>query len=358
MKDYYEILGLKKGASDDEIKKAYKNLVKKWHPDRWVNGTDEEKKTAETKIKEINEANDVLSDPEKRKNYDMFGNPDGGGEWGGFGQGFNPFSDDFDPFEGHFGRRGRHIEKGQDVAVDVDITMSESYVGVKNKEIRVHKTVKCTHCNGTGSEDGKTHPCPHCHGTGQFTKSERRGNMFMQQTTVCPYCHGTGKEVTNECKHCHGTGLSPVEENVRIEVPAGIFEGAQMRIDGMGCEPHSPNGLNGDLYVTFHVKNEPYFTRDGDNLVYNLDLTLLEAWDGCEKAVTIVDGTKVKVKVPKGSRDGDTITVRGKGFTVLQKRFPYQPDRGDLIVNIKYKVPSKITKEQRKLIEQFYELAK
>ena len=355
MKDFYEILGLKKGASDEEIKKAYKSLVKKWHPDRWVNGTDEEKRTAETKIKEINEAYNVLSDPEKKKNYDMFGSADGNGV--GFDDDFNPFGDGFDPFHWH-PRGGRRVEKGSDITTIVDITMSESYVGVKNKEIKVHKTAKCEHCNGTGSEDGQMHECPYCHGTGQYTKSERHGNMFFQQTTMCPYCHGTGKQIVNECKHCHGSGTVSKEESIRIDVPSGVFDGAQMRINGMGSEPRTSDGINGDLYVTFHVKNEPYFDRDGDNLLYNLDLTLLEAWDGCEKDVTIVDGTKVKVKVPKGSRDGDTITVRGKGFTVLQKSFPYQPDRGDFIVTVKYKVPSKITKEQRKLIEQFYEIGK
>lgn len=351
MKDYYEILGVKKGASDDEIKKAYRKLVAKWHPDKWVNGTEAEKKNAEERIKEVNEANSVLSDPEKRKNYDMFGNAEGNS--GGFGDGFNPFEgfEGFDPFE-RFTRKKR-VEKGEDIEAQVTITLSESYTGVKEKTIRVRKTVPCKHCNGTGSEDGTLHTCPHCNGTGQYTKSEQRGNMFFQQITTCPYCHGTGKEITNKCKHCNGTGISTEEEAISIEIPAGVFDGATMGIPGKGGSPRSKDGINGNLYVVFNVLNEPYFKRDGLNLLYDLNLTLLEAWDGCEKEITIIDGTKVKIKVPKGSKDGDTVKVYGKGFKDVK-----YGGKGDFVVTVKYKVPDKITKEQRKLLEQFYGIGK
>ena len=353
MKDYYEILGVKKGASDDEIKKAYRKLVAKWHPDRWVNGTDEEKKTAEAKIKEINEANSVLSDPEKRKNYDMFGSADGPQD-GGFPGGFDPFGDGFNPFG--FGRRGRTIEKGEDIIAEVSITMAEAYTGIRNKDIKIYENVPCSHCNGTGSADGKKHDCPHCNGTGQYVKSERRGNMFTQQISQCPYCHGTGKKITSACPYCQGTGFEKKEKTITINVPAGMFDGAQIKMDGMGSAPRSADGINGDMYVRFNVLPERYFRREGNDIIYELPLTLLEAWDGCEKSVPFIDGSKVKVKVSKGSKDGDSVRIKGKGFPSVGPQRFWEPSSGDFVVIVRYSVPESITKEQRKLLEQFYAL--
>lgn len=352
MKDYYEILGVKKGASDDEIKKAYRKLVAKWHPDRWVNGTEEEKKIAEEKIKEINEANAVLSDPEKRKNYDIFGSEDGS-QPSGFGGGFNPFEDGFNPFG--FGRRGKPIERGSDIVAEVTISMYESYKGIEGKEINIYEDIPCPHCNGTGSADGKKHDCPHCNGTGQYVRSERHGNMFTQQITTCPYCHGTGKEVTTPCPHCHGTGSEKKAKNIRINVPAGIFDGAQIKIDGMGNAPRASDGINGNLYVKFNVTSEKNFKREGNDIIYELPLTLLEAWEGCNKDIPFIDGSKVKITVPKGSRDGDIKRISGKGFRNLSQRF-WEESNGDLVVIFRYKVPDKITKDQRKLLEKFYEI--
>ena len=357
MKDYYEILGVKRDATEEEIRKAYRKLVAKWHPDKWVNGTDEEKRTAEEKIKEINEANDVLSDAEKRRNYDMFGSAEGGG-MGGSGMGgdgdwrdwFAGFGDDFNPF----GRKERRVEKGADILVDVTITMAESYTGVKGKELKIKKNVPCKHCNGTGSADGKTHDCPHCNGTGRYVKSSRQGNAFFQTITDCPYCHGTGKENTTPCPHCHGLGVTQEETSIKVDIPAGIFEAAQMGIQGMGDSPRSKDGINGNLLIRFHVMRENAFRRNGLDLIHDIDLTLLEAWDGCETTVPLVDGTAVRLKVPKGSREGDSIRVSGKGFK--DPNNPYAT--GDFIVNVRYKVPEKITKEQRKLLEQFYKIGK
>lgn len=353
MKDYYEILGVKKDATEDEIKKAYRKLAAKWHPDRWVNGTDEEKKKAEEKFKEINEANDVLSDSEKRRNYDMFGTADGQGPMGGgFDQ--DPFAGF--PFGSDFFGRGRRVEKGEDIVAEVTITMKESFTGIKNKEIKVYKNKPCSHCNGTGSSDGKTHECPYCHGTGQYRKTERRGNALFQQITTCPYCHGTGRQVTEPCKYCGGTGYEQVSETLNIDVPAGIFNGAQMRVEGLGGAPSTGHGINGDLFVRFNVLDDDNFVRDGNNLIFTLELTLLEAWDGCDKDVYMIDGKKVKIHVPKGSKDGDTVRINGGGFKDPAGSDPFFHRTGDFIVLLKYRVPTNITKEQRKLLEKFYEI--
>lgn len=354
--DYYEILGVPRNASDDDIKKAYRKLVGKWHPDKWVNGTDEEKKTAEEKIKQINEANSVLSDPEKRKNYDMFGSADGaaqgggfpGGFSGGFPGGFNPFDDDFDPFH----RRSRkRVEKGSDIMAKVTITMAESYTGIDKREIRIQKSDRCSHCNGTGSEDGKTHACPHCGGTGWITQSRFQNGISFSNSTQCPYCHGTGTVITTPCHKCGGSGLESHDETITISIPAGVFDGAQMGFMGKGNAPMGGEGINGDLIVVFNVLDEPSFKRDGLNLVTELELSLLDAWEGCKKSVHLIDGTKVNVTVPKGSRDGDTVVVSGKGFPD-----PNYHRRGDFIVIVRYRVPTKITKEQKRLLEDFYRI--
>ena len=354
MKDYYEILGVDKNATEDDIKKAYRKLAAKWHPDRWVNGTEEEKKNAEEKIKEINEANSVLSDPEKRKNYDMFGSAEGGGPdpfagfrsgFGGFG-GFDPFGDSgFSPFG------GRRIEKGEDAVAYVNLSFVESYTGIKGKSILITKKVKCSHCDGTGFEDKKEHPCPHCNGTGQYVQSKQQGNAFFQSITVCPYCHGTGKESSKQCTKCHGTGLENSTEYMTVEVPAGIFDGAEVVMQGYGSLPLSSNGIPGDLHIVFSVDDDANFRREGNNLVYDLYLTLLEAWDGCEKTIYRVDGKQIKLNIRKGTKEGDTITRHGEGFAD-----PRRHANGDFVINIKYKVPEKITKEQRKLLEEFYKL--
>lgn len=347
--NYYDVLGVSKNASAEDIKKAYKKLVIKWHPDRWVNGTDEEKKIAEEKIKEINEANSVLSDPEKRQNYDMFGTAEGVPNGGG---GFDPF-EGFDM--GPFGfRMGRTVEKGTDIFAEVTVTMAESYSGISKKEVKVRKPKPCSHCNGTGSEDGIKHNCPQCGGSGKYTRTTRNANGFSQFTMDCPYCHGTGVVNTKPCHKCGGTGIEYDDETITIQVPAGIFNNAEVCMQGKGNAPRSGSGINGDLYIRFNVLDEPNFRRDRNNIVTELELTLLEAWDGCKKKIPFIDGSKISVEVPKGSREGNTITVSGKGF-----KDPNNPFRtGDLIVVIRYKVPKKITKEQRKLIEEFYKLEK
>lgn len=342
MKDYYEILGVNKNATDEEIKKAYRKLAAKWHPDRWVNASEQEKKTAEEKIKEINEANSVLSDPEKRKNYDMFGSAEPG--MGGFDEGFDPF-EHFNPF----GRPHQRVEMGEDVVAFVDLTMLESFTGVKQKEVKINKKEPCKHCNGTGNEDGKEHKCQHCNGTGRIVKTQGGNNSFFQTITTCPYCRGTGKEVTKPCKECKGSGFSDSYETKKFDIPAGVFNEADLVVQGQGSMPKSGNGIPGDLHLIIRVSEDINFTREDNDLVYVLELNLYEAWCGCEKTVYRIDGKPYKILINERTEDGHEIVKRGDGFEDVRTR-----RNGDFIIRVKYKVPSKITKEQKKLLEEFY----
>lgn len=351
-KNYYEILGLKKNASAEDIKKAYKTLAIKWHPDRWANGTEEEKKIAEEKFKEINEANSVLSDPKKREEYD-FSDSDGGSIFeamrraGGFR---NPFEMWEEP-----------VEKGPSVRTSVNISFAESYTGVKGKEVRFKRPVPCSHCHGHGTDDGLEHKCPHCGGTGWSVKRSGSMNMLFEERVPCQFCHGTGKDGSAKvCSHCGGTGSEMSDERISIDVPAGIMSGMNTSVSGMGGVPLSKDGIPGDLVIVFNVVGGAPFYREGSDLYCPIDLTLLEAWDGCEKTVYLPDGVPVRVKIPKGSREGTEIRVTGRGFP---RRFEADSifgrpmaGNGDFVLKVRYKVPSNITKEQHKLLEKFYEI--
>ena len=347
-KNYYDILGVKKDASEEDIKKAYRSLAVKWHPDRWANGTDEEKKTAEEKIKDINEAYSVLSDKEKRQNYDMFGASDGNhGMGGGFG------FDDFDPFSAFSGRRRQRVNKGPDAEAEVTITLSEAFNGV-SKTIEVIKKAKCSKCNGTGSEDGTDTVCPHCKGTGMITHTNRQGNMFSQISRPCPYCQGTGRIIKNPCSKCGGTGLEDIKQKVKIDIPAGAFEGATMVLAGGGSAPIDGDGIKGNLNIVIHVMPEPSYKREGNDIVFELELNLLEAWCGCKKEVRNIDGKKYSITIDKLTKNGTIYRFSKKGFPDVQ----YDGNVGDFIVRVKYKMPEKISQEQKKLLEKFYSLEK
>lgn len=349
--NYYETLGVERNANEDDIKKAFRKLATKWHPDRWVNGTEEEKKTAEEKFKSINEAYDVLSDSEKRKQYDMFGTV------GDMNVGPGDFDDD-DPFMDfmsrmHGGGRRRRVNKGPDSQVTVTVTLSESFKGV-SKTVEVERVKKCTKCHGTGSSSGKDTTCPHCHGTGRIVTSNKQGNMFWQQETFCPYCHGTGRIVTDPCSKCGGSGFETNPEKMNIDIPAGVFDGVVMRVPGGGSAPIEGDGINGDLNVSVRVLGEDLYKRDGNNVVFILDVNLLEAWCGCKKTVYNLDGTKYTVNIDKLTKPGTVYRFARKGFPDLN--FP--TNSGDFVVKIRYKTPEKITSEQKKLLEKFYELEK
>lgn len=362
--DYYEILGItdeeKKLTGDafaDVVKKHYKKLAIKYHPDKWSNGTEQEKKDAEEKFKQINEANMVLSDPQKRERYDMgdtsgFDFPD----FSNYG-GFNPFAEDFDPFNAGFSFFGgrehkKQVERGEDIQITVGFTLEDTISGA-TKTIKYNKKVPCSHCQGTGFSDGKDHKCPHCNGTGRYVEVSHRGNTTFQNISVCPYCGGTGKDMSNKspkCPYCGGNGLESKTETINIQIPEGVFDGATMRHVGKGCEPKTSGGVNGDLVVVFRQIENSNFEVDGNNLLMTLELDLDEALCGCEKEIDTIDGNTIKIKIPELTEYGKYLRVRGKGIKNIQ----YGNVVGDLLIEIRYRKLTKITEKQKKLIKEFY----
>ena len=351
-KDYYEILGVSKDASDDDIKKAYRKLAMKYHPDRWSNGTDEEKKEAEQKFKEIAEANEVLSDPQKRQMYDNGGfefNSDGFDPFEMFRNmgGFGGFSSMFDGMFG--GGGGQRINRGTNVQAHVSMTLEEAYFG-GDKKVTVTRQKSCIHCNGTGSADGKSSACPHCKGSGHITKTIQQGPGALQfVTTTCPNCNGSGKNITNPCAHCNGSGLETSTSVETINVPKGICDNMVMNIQGMGNEP-SGGGITGDLHVVFHIHPHPYFTRpDEINLIHYEEVPFNECLLGFKKEFRTIDGSIVIVDVPELTPHGKAFIFKGKGMP-----HPNNPNMvGDYAVVINHKLPNKLTDEQKKKLKDF-----
>jgi molecular chaperone DnaJ len=362
MKNYYEILGITdeeknlQGEKFNEVcKKKYRSCAMKFHPDRWVNGTDEEKKEAEQKFKEIAEANDVLSDPKKRQMYD-----NGGFEFDG--NGFDPFemfknmtgggfSSMFDDLGGIFGNRGngRRVNKGTNIQVGLTMTMEEAYNG-GTKTVSVNKQKHCVHCNGTGSADGKTATCSNCNGTGRISKTIQMGpGAFQMINSNCPYCNGTGKQIKDKCKKCKGTGLETETIIETINIPRGLSDGMVVTIVGAGNA--SPNGgPNGDLFVEVHIKDDGYFKRpDEVNLIHYDEVPFNECLLGFKKTYKAIDGTNVIVNAPELTPHGKAFIFKGKGMP-----HPQNPNIiGDYAVVINHKLPSNLTKEQRKKLENF-----
>lgn len=348
-KDYYEILGVSKDASDDDIKKSYRKLAMKYHPDRWANGTEEEKKEAEQKFKEIAEANEVLSDPQKRQQYD-----NGGFEFDA--SGFDPFEmfknmgGGFSSmFDGIFGGGGQRVNRGTNVQTHVSMTLEEAYFG-GNKNISVTRQKSCVHCNGTGSADGKTSTCPHCNGSGRISKHIQLGpNAFQTMQSVCPHCGGSGKSITTPCSHCKGSGLESVTTTETIELPRGLADGMVLNMAGMGNEP-SGGGLNGDLHIVVHVYPHSYYTRpDEINLIHYDDVPFNECLLGFRKEYMAIDGSKVVVNAPELTPHGKAFIFKGKGMP-----HPNNPNIvGDYAVIINHKLPTKLTEEQKKKLKNF-----
>ena len=351
-RDYYEVLGVDKNASADEIKKAYRKKAIQYHPDK--NPGD---KNAEEKFKEAAEAYDVLSDPQKRQRYDQFGHAGVGGESqsGGFGGGMSMddiFSQFGDIFGGHFGgfggfsgfgsssRSGRRVNRGSDLRVKVKLTLNDIAKGVE-KKIKVKKYVPCSHCHGTGAEgnDGvKT--CDTCKGSGVVTRIANTILGQMQTQTTCPTCGGEGKVVVKKCPICNGEGIVRDEEIITINIPAGVSEGMQLTMSGKGNAARH-GGINGDLLILVEEEPHPELIRDENDLLYNLLLSIPEAALGTTVEIPTVDG-KVKVKIDAGTQPGKVLRLRNKGLPSVNGY-----GTGDLLVNVSVYIPETLSSSEK-----------
>lgn len=352
-RDYYEILGVGRGADADEIKKAYRKMALKYHPDK--NPGDKE---AEDKFKEAAEAYDVLSDPQKKQRYDQFGHAGMGAAGAGFGSGgmnmediFSQFSDIFGgAFGGAFGGgggRGRRVQKGSNLRIKVKLTLEEIGKGVE-KKIKVNKQVNCRICNGTGAKNSNAvRNCSTCGGTGHVTRVTSTFLGQMQTTQVCPSCHGQGSVITDKCGSCHGEGTTREEEVISINIPAGVEEGMQMAVTGKGNAVR--NGIPGDLIVVFEEIPHEFLQRDEHNLHFDLHLNFADAALGCDKEIPTLDG-KAKIHIEPGTQSGKILRLKAKGLPVLDS---YQ--KGDLLVTINIWTPQKFSKEEKATLEKLRE---
>ena len=354
-RDYYEVLGVQKNASEDEIKKAYRKIAIKYHPDR--NPGDKE---AEEKFKEAAEAYNVLHDPKTRQQYDQFGF-DGPG-MGGFG-GFSGFGgasmnmDDIfsmfgDIFGGHGfggfsgGTRRPQQHRGSDLRLKVKLTLEEINSGV-TKKFKVRKDIPCEHCHGSGAEAGSgKETCETCHGTGVITHTTQSIFGMMQQQSVCPVCGGEGQVIKNKCQSCGGTGIKKGEEVVEISIPAGVAEGMVVNVPGKG-NAGKHNGVHGDIQVFIEEEEHDTFIRDGNDLIYNLNLSIPDAVLGCSVEIPYID-SKLKIKVDPGTQPGKILKLRGKGIPDVNGY-----GCGDYLVYVQVFVPKKLDRKEKEVMESW-----
>jgi molecular chaperone DnaJ len=348
-RDFYEILGVSKNADADELKKAYRKLAIKYHPDK-----NPDDKAAEEKFKEAAEAYDVLSTPEKRQRYDQFGH-DGlsGGFGGGGGAGPNMediFSQFSDIFGGAFGgggsRGGRRVQKGSNLRIKVKLTLEEVGTGVE-KKVKVNKFVQCKTCNSSGAKNGSSQKkCHTCGGSGSVTRVQSTFLGQMQTTAVCPTCQGQGQIITDKCPVCRGDGVTREEEVISINIPAGVDDGMQMAMQGKGnAAPR--NGYNGDLIVVFEIITHDFFERDGMNLLFEHNINFVDAALGADVEIPLLEGGKAKIKIDAGTQSGKILRLRGKGLASVDYH-----GKGDLLVNINVWTPQKLSKEERTTLEK------
>ena len=356
-RDYYEVLGVSKSADATEIKKAYRKLALKYHPDK--NPGDKE---AEEKFKEAAEAYDVLSNEEKRRRYDQFGHAGvGGAGQGGFGGGmsmddiFSQFGDIFGSFGGFSGfggfgggRSARRVNRGTNLRVKVKMNLQEIATGIE-KKIKVKKYVACQHCNGTGAKDGKSYStCSTCKGSGQVTRVQNTILGAMQTTSTCPTCEGEGKIINEKCTFCNGEGVLMSEEVISINIPAGVGEGMQLSLSGKGNAARR-GGVNGDLIVLIEEEEHPELVRDGNDLLYNVFIGYPEVVLGETVEIPTIEG-KVKVKIEAGTQPGKILRLRGKGLPDVNGY-----GKGDLLAKVNVWIPKNLSKDEKKLVEKMKE---
>lgn len=354
-RDYYEVLGVNKNATDDELKKAYRKLAKKYHPD----ANPDNKKEAEAKFKEVNEAYENLSDPQKRRMYDQFGHagPQGfGGNSGFYSQGFEGFDVDLGDifssfFGGGFGGRSSRARnsgptKGASLRYDIEITFEEAFSGVE-KEISFNREETCGTCKGSGAKPGTTvNTCSMCNGTGQVTQMQTTILGQMQTTRTCPNCHGEGKIVTEHCETCRGKGKVRKATKIKVKIPQGIDDGQTVILRGEGAAG-TKGGEKGDLFITVHLKKHKIYTRKQSNVYCEIPVTITQATLGANIDVPMVDGSIEKCKIPEATQTGTKFRIKGKGF-----KNPNSSYAGDFIFTVIVQTPKKLSKEQRTLLEQ------
>ncbi len=349
--DYYQTLGVEKGAGDDEIKRAYRKLAKKYHPD--MNPGD---KAAEQKFKDVNEAYSVLSDPEKKSQYDQFGhaafeNGGAGFGGGGFGGGFGgfDFSDIFSSFfGGGGGSRANAPVEGEDVGVRLTIDFQEAVFGCK-KEVSYARIEKCGDCQGSGAAAGSSpERCSACRGTGQVTVQQRTPLGMMQSSRPCNACRGTGKIIKNPCKNCRGTGNVKLTKKLEVSIPAGIDNGQRIALRGEGHAGRN-GGVNGDLIIEVRVRPHEFFERRGNNVYADIPITFADAALGAELDAPLLDGTTQKLAIPEGTQTGTDFTLRGKGIAAVN----YPSRKGDIVYTVHVEVPRNLSGEQKELLRQF-----
>ncbi len=340
-KDYYKILGVDRNATKEEIKRAYRELAKKYHPDLHP----ENRKEYEEKFKEISEAYEVLMDDEKRRIYDQYGaegvkfGPQGF-DWNNFTH-FDDISDLFNQFFRDFGF-GTVFEESKNIQTYVDIDLRDAYFGTE-KTITYEREITCPDCNGTGAKNGKTKKCPTCNGTGQVRDVKNMG--FMQYVSVhpCPTCRGKGYIIEEKCPRCKGKGIITVQEKIRVTIPKGVENGTKLRVRGMG------NGKNeGDLIVIVRIKPHPLFKRDGDDLITELNIPFTKAALGGEFSIETISGENLNVRIQPGTQPGEVLKYKGKGMPRLNSH-----GYGDLYVKINVTIPKHLTQRQRELLMEF-----
>ena len=358
-RDYYEVLGVSKTATDEELKKAYRKLAKKYHPD----ANPDNKEEAERKFKEINEAYETLSDSQKRKMYDQFG-PDGpSGFGGGSGgsyytsgfDGFSDFSDLGDIFSSFFGggfggrsskRNNNGPVQGADLKYSLEVTFEEAFLGVE-KEITITRSETCTTCGGNGAKPGTViDKCTMCNGTGQVRQVQNTILGQMQTTRTCSNCNGTGKVIKQPCEICKGKGKVRKQTKIKVKIPAGIDDNQTIVLRGEG-EAGSRGGAKGDLYIVIRVKKNSIFSRDGNDVYCTIPVTFTQATLGADLSIPMVDGTKEIFRIPEGTQTGTKFTIKNRGFKYLNSS-----NQGNFVFIVQVQVPKRLTKEQRDLLNQ------